>query len=537
MLHQTLTTSALALALLLSLPLEAPARTWTDSTGRHTIEGEFAKLADGNVEIRRADGKLVRIPLEKLSEADQQHVRTLTTPADESPFAAVNEPAVATSRSATPAADGDMLTVIVDGVGLTRDAALKDAFRAAVQQVVGTVVDAETMIKNDEIIEDSVLTYSDGFVKKWEQIPTSQEQSGGLFRIKIKAFVQRRSVIAKLTAAKVNVKKVDGSGLFAEAITQMDAEKSARALVHKAVKDFPLNCLKAEVVGKPELVEKNDSEATVRVKVRFSADLQAYDAFATRFQETLNGIGKQSGEFSLHGRALPHSRRAPGSPASFCTFEDSTNTSWWSGRKKAWAKMIPAFPERSGYLDGAFKDNKLVIAINVQRTRQFDRSEWRYFVVDSSARFPLASVAACVFSAKLSFVGQQGDLIATERFPACVTDNRKFDGDYHVSLIFAGVGSDSPEYDDFYYGYGNDGQTTGFFKPYFSLLSGDKGEVLYLVAPIFFKTYDPPCENYLPAIVLTRDISLSLDELRRVESIRCELTHDGSLPPEVSQKP
>ena len=67
---------------------QAPARTWTDSTGKHKIEGEFVKLADGQVDIRRDDGKLVRIPLEKLSEADQQHARKAAKPADASPFSA-----------------------------------------------------------------------------------------------------------------------------------------------------------------------------------------------------------------------------------------------------------------------------------------------------------------------------------------------------------------------------------------------------------------------------------------------------------------
>ena len=49
-------------------------------------------------------------------------------------------------------------------MGTTKEEALKDAFRAAVRQVVGEVVDGETLVKNEELVKDQVLTYSDGFI-------------------------------------------------------------------------------------------------------------------------------------------------------------------------------------------------------------------------------------------------------------------------------------------------------------------------------------------------------------------------------------
>ena len=60
--------------MLVSRPDIVLARTWSDASGLHKIEGEFVKLADGKVDIRCDNGKLVRILLEKLSEADQQFV-------------------------------------------------------------------------------------------------------------------------------------------------------------------------------------------------------------------------------------------------------------------------------------------------------------------------------------------------------------------------------------------------------------------------------------------------------------------------------
>lgn len=118
-------------------------------------------------------------------------------------------------------------------------------------------------MKNDQIISDKVLTYSDGFVKTYEEI--SKTENKGLFRTKIKATVERRSLIAKLKAANITVKDVDGKGIFAEVVTQLDAEKNAKELVEKCLEGFPLNCIEAKSDGKPEVVKKSENSV-----VRFS---------------------------------------------------------------------------------------------------------------------------------------------------------------------------------------------------------------------------------------------------------------------------
>ncbi len=173
--------------------------------------------------------------------------------------------------------------VIAEGVGATADEAIKDAYRNAVRQVVGAVVDAETLVKNDELIDDKVLSYSDGFIKGYEEIAGSKKVVNGLHKIKIKAAVERRSVIAKLKAANVTVKDVDGKGLFAEAVTQLDAEKDSAALLAKAFAELP-TLLTAEVVGKPEF-DKEHSEIVANVVVQ--VDRKAYSAYVKRLEDVL----------------------------------------------------------------------------------------------------------------------------------------------------------------------------------------------------------------------------------------------------------
>ena len=58
-------------------------RTWKDASGMFSVTAQFVGLSAGKVELRKADGKIVRLELEKLSADDQEAARALAevTPA------------------------------------------------------------------------------------------------------------------------------------------------------------------------------------------------------------------------------------------------------------------------------------------------------------------------------------------------------------------------------------------------------------------------------------------------------------------------
>jgi hypothetical protein len=64
----------------------APVRTWTDASGFFTREAALVECRDGTVLLRNKDDTLVRIPLEKLSEADREFVKA-NPPAEPAPAA------------------------------------------------------------------------------------------------------------------------------------------------------------------------------------------------------------------------------------------------------------------------------------------------------------------------------------------------------------------------------------------------------------------------------------------------------------------
>jgi hypothetical protein len=52
-------------------------RTWTGPTGKPLAEGEFVSLMDGKLCLQKEDGSAAVLPLEALSQADREFIKTL----------------------------------------------------------------------------------------------------------------------------------------------------------------------------------------------------------------------------------------------------------------------------------------------------------------------------------------------------------------------------------------------------------------------------------------------------------------------------
>ncbi len=50
-------------------------RTWTDASGAHKMEAKFSGMTAGNVKLTKRDGSVLTLPLEKLSDEDQEWIK------------------------------------------------------------------------------------------------------------------------------------------------------------------------------------------------------------------------------------------------------------------------------------------------------------------------------------------------------------------------------------------------------------------------------------------------------------------------------
>ena len=92
----------------------------------------------------------------------------------------------------------DTVKVMGRGVGTDKIEALKDAYRDAVERAVGLYVDAEQMMKNEELVKDQILTQANAYIEKYEIVRENSKQNG-LVAIQILAEVRKKVLSNKVS--------------------------------------------------------------------------------------------------------------------------------------------------------------------------------------------------------------------------------------------------------------------------------------------------------------------------------------------------
>jgi len=203
-------------------------------------------------------------------------------------------------------AQSEIVEVVAQGMGIDANAALLNAYSNAVQQALGLYVDAETLVQNDQIVQDKILTYSKGFIQ--EATTVKQSQANGLFQVNIRAKVKRQQLLEQAKANNITVKAVEGVSLHAQVESQIKQEKDGKALLEKAL--LPLmgtTFHRAEIAPStqeqpnPTINKKgtDDNFVTLDYKVKlWIEEVEYYNYIKTNLIPILNQIAIHKGELS-----------------------------------------------------------------------------------------------------------------------------------------------------------------------------------------------------------------------------------------------
>lgn len=82
--------------------------------------------------------------------------------------------------------------------GKARDAAIEDALRKAVEQTVGTLIQSETVVQNFTLVSDKILSRSSGYVKKYDIVNESKDES--TYKVTVLAVISSERIIDDLKA-------------------------------------------------------------------------------------------------------------------------------------------------------------------------------------------------------------------------------------------------------------------------------------------------------------------------------------------------
>ena len=94
------------LGLLLASAYPASARKWTDKTGNFSVEADLVHVKDGKAILKKTDGKVIAVPLDRLSAADRRYLATL----NDSPTKEPVRPAPSTTSTPSASAESEKQT-------------------------------------------------------------------------------------------------------------------------------------------------------------------------------------------------------------------------------------------------------------------------------------------------------------------------------------------------------------------------------------------------------------------------------------------
>ena len=206
--------------------------------------------------------------------------------------------AVAISAAAVIAAAAETETVEGRGVGTNRAEALKDAYRDAIERAVGMYVDAEQKVKNEELVEDQILTQSNAYIEKYEVVK-EKTRPNGLVEIKINAEVKKTALAQKLS--DVMPKQTfslgdDAQNIHSRIVTKEKRNDDASALLENVIGEFnPVKQLMTFSLASPKSLSVADENGKEKLyyRFKFTVNKQKY------FNEFLPSLLKVLDQISL----------------------------------------------------------------------------------------------------------------------------------------------------------------------------------------------------------------------------------------------
>ena len=128
--------------------------------------------------------------------------------------------------------------ITVTGIGITLESAEKQALASAIRQAVGAYMDSKTIVENEEVIQDRILSVSNAFVEKYEVVGQPKKSSDGLIEIIILATVKTKQVVQALKENNLISGEVAGQNLWAEASTKVMNAQDAVAMLEAKIPEL-----------------------------------------------------------------------------------------------------------------------------------------------------------------------------------------------------------------------------------------------------------------------------------------------------------
>ncbi|MDR0608687.1 MAG: hypothetical protein LBG58_01080 [Planctomycetaceae bacterium] len=463
-------------------------RTWTATSG-HKTEAEFVKIENGKIVLKKTDGKIVKVPREKLVEADQKYAEEQQKKiGEDNPFAEEETTSTTESVSSQTSPPSPHLTadekkqrlVTVEGIGSNFEEAKRDAFRNAMNEVVGTLIDAETRVQNESILEEMLMA-NNAYISKYKMLSTKKQD--GLTVIRIEAIVEKLAVLKRMQPSNASIKSVDGESLAASIDTKNADDDAKVQILAKVLKDqnYPFSILEATAKLNPEPVKRNGDSLEMEVKVTVQMNYQKFDEFRKTIEPVLKKI------------AIAES------------------TSVIKDMK------VQSFSEFLG------QDKKAFCHINTSRNAKLTNCGYKTYKLPDKAVAILLPYAQIVPAVDILLCNVNGDAVLTERIAVTgySRDNTGFAGTTQYAGYFEGMDLNKIGQGSiftYYRGYNH------HYRHY---------PKHFLLEPFSSISRD---DEFSSTLFFTPTVKIESSELKQVKSVKCEIISNCPPLDEVYQK-
>ncbi|MEE9119904.1 MAG: flagellar assembly protein T N-terminal domain-containing protein [Syntrophobacteria bacterium] len=158
-------------------------------------------------------------------------------------------PQIAMSQPTTVESQG-VAAIIRGNLDISRDKAIEDALRNAVEQATGSLIENETLVENYQLLSDKIYSQSRGYVQTYEVLNEKVDQ--GLYRVTIQASVASGELKNDLRALNVlmrQVRKPRVMVLFEETMSEgVNSGRLAEDAVSKVLLDNGFKLVDANTV-------------------------------------------------------------------------------------------------------------------------------------------------------------------------------------------------------------------------------------------------------------------------------------------------
>lgn len=192
------------------------------------------------------------------------------------------------SVASTPAAQ----EVEVTGRGKTEEEARSNARQSALDKVVGALIDAETRITKDRLVEE-VVSASAGYIDVFDTLETGKARDGS-FYVRARVVVRANQLKQRLVEQQIVASAVDGESVVAKELSRARNAEAAARYIAKNFASFPLETMRVDLVGALEVLDKQNSRWVAGIKVRVTIDDAGWSRSVNVLHDALGVIASRS---------------------------------------------------------------------------------------------------------------------------------------------------------------------------------------------------------------------------------------------------